>query len=124
MAGKAPKETAYQHRAVPAGSYAWATAPRRVGGACRRRSLRPGRTEIFKADAIDGEWPRRADARSRVGAAFLDEYIDPVLAERRVRRPEAVPYQWYGKQGVHSEHLSHLLTEMQPACSRYPGVQW
>ena len=29
-----------------------------------------------------------------------------------------------GKQGVHTEHLGHLLTEMQHLQRAYPGAQW
>ena len=29
-----------------------------------------------------------------------------------------------GKQGVHTEHLGHLLTEMQFLQRAYPGAQW
>jgi ring-1,2-phenylacetyl-CoA epoxidase subunit PaaC len=29
-----------------------------------------------------------------------------------------------GKQGVHTEHLGHLLSEMQYLQRAYPGAQW
>ena len=29
-----------------------------------------------------------------------------------------------GKQGVHTEHLGHVLTEMQHLQRAYPGAQW
>ncbi len=29
-----------------------------------------------------------------------------------------------GKQGVHTEHLGHLLAEMQYLQRAYPGAQW
>ena len=29
-----------------------------------------------------------------------------------------------GKQGVHTEHLGHLLAEMQHLPRAYPGAQW
>ena len=29
-----------------------------------------------------------------------------------------------GKQGVHTEHLGHLLAEMQHLQRAYPGAQW
>ena len=29
-----------------------------------------------------------------------------------------------GKQGVHTEHLGHLLAEMQFLQRAYPGAQW
>jgi ring-1,2-phenylacetyl-CoA epoxidase subunit PaaC len=29
-----------------------------------------------------------------------------------------------GKQGVHSEHLTYLLAEMQSLARAHPGAQW
>jgi ring-1,2-phenylacetyl-CoA epoxidase subunit PaaC len=29
-----------------------------------------------------------------------------------------------GKQGIHTEHLGHLLAEMQHLQRAYPGAQW
>ncbi|MET0534748.1 MAG: Phenylacetic acid catabolic protein, partial [Steroidobacter sp.] len=33
-------------------------------------------------------------------------------------------YRWYGKRHQHSDHLSHLLAEMQFMQRTYPGAQW
>ena len=54
--------------------------------------------------------------------------ITPVLEDATL----AVPTGTYmhgargrgGRQGVHTEHLGHLLTEMQFLQRAYPGAQW
>jgi ring-1,2-phenylacetyl-CoA epoxidase subunit PaaC len=50
--------------------------------------------------------------------------IDEVLKEATLVRPASVPYQWHGKRGVHTEHLGHMLAEMQHLQRTYPGAQW
>jgi ring-1,2-phenylacetyl-CoA epoxidase subunit PaaC len=82
-------------------------------------------TELFAADEVDeamavaGIAPRLAELQPRWSAR-----IDEVLREATLERPAAVSYQWYGKLGVHTEHLGHMLTEMQHLQRTYPGAQW
>ena len=82
-------------------------------------------TEMFAADEVDdslaaaGVAPKLADLQARWSAR-----IDEVLHEATLVRPAAVPYQWHGKQGVHTEHLGHMLAEMQHLQRTYPGAQW
>jgi ring-1,2-phenylacetyl-CoA epoxidase subunit PaaC len=52
------------------------------------------------------------------------ERIDEVFREATLQRPASVGYPWHGKRGVHSEHLGHMLTEMQHLQRTYPGAQW
>lgn len=85
--------------------------------------------EMFAADAVDSTL-----AESGV-AGDVRALRDPWLAQVNALLAEAtltVPAtQWMqgsrgrgGKQGVHTEHLGHLLTEMQFLQRAYPGVQW
>jgi ring-1,2-phenylacetyl-CoA epoxidase subunit PaaC len=82
-------------------------------------------TELFVADEVDdvlavtGVAPRLAELQPRWSAR-----IDEVLQEATLVRPAAVPYQWHGKRGVHTEHLGHMLAEMQHLQRTYPGAQW
>ncbi len=47
------------------------------------------------------------------------------LAEATLVAPAAVDgYITQGKQGIHSEHLSYLLTEMQGLARAHPGATW
>ncbi len=59
--------------------------------------------------ALEPSWSRRVDEDLRVAT---------------LTRPAAQPYAWHGKRGVHTEHLSHLLTEMQHLQRTYPGASW
>ena len=82
-------------------------------------------TELFAADEVD-------DALAAAGiapalAALQPRWmarIDEVLKEATLVRPATVPYQWHGKRGVHTEHLGHMLAEMQHLQRTYPGAQW
>jgi ring-1,2-phenylacetyl-CoA epoxidase subunit PaaC len=82
-------------------------------------------TELFAADEVDdalaaaGVAPELAVLQPRWLAR-----IDEVLQEATLVRPATVPYQWHGKRGVHTEHLGHMLAEMQHLQRTYPGAQW
>jgi len=50
--------------------------------------------------------------------------IDEDLRAATLTRPPGQEYAWHGKRGVHTEHLSHLLAEMQHLQRTYPGARW
>lgn len=81
--------------------------------------------ELFAADEVDdalvaaGIAPNLAQLRVQWSAR-----VDEVLKEATLSRPADVAYQWHGKRGVHTEHLGHMLAEMQHLQRTYPGVQW
>ena len=57
--------------------------------------------------------------------ADWDRAVDAALQEATLARPPAVDgYVPQGKQGVHSEHLSYLLGEMQSLARAHPGATW
>ena len=85
--------------------------------------------EMFAADPLEQELAR---ARIAVDVRLLREpwlaTICSVLAEATLALPQG---EWMqgagmrgGKQGVHTEHLGHLLTEMQFLQRAYPGAVW
>lgn len=85
--------------------------------------------ELFASDAVDAEL---AEAGVAVDPRSLRDpwlaAIRAVLAEATLDMPTG---EWMqgsrrggGKQGVHTEHLGHLLTEMQFLQRAYPGAQW
>lgn len=81
--------------------------------------------ELFEADDLD-----RQMAAEGVGVdpttlrRAWNATVDEVLAEATLQRPED-PYQASGgRSGMHSEHLGHLLAEMQWMQRTYPGLQW
>lgn len=81
--------------------------------------------EMFDPDDVDaslaaaGIAPDLATLRPRWLAR-----IDEVLREATLVRPADVAYRWQGKRGVHTEHLGHMLAEMQHIQRTYPGAQW
>lgn len=81
--------------------------------------------ELFVADEVDerlaraGIAPALADLKPRWSAR-----IDATLREATLERPAPSPYPWYGKLGVHTEHLGYMLAEMQHLQRTYPGAHW
>jgi ring-1,2-phenylacetyl-CoA epoxidase subunit PaaC len=50
--------------------------------------------------------------------------VTPVLEVATLTLPARTPFLSSGKLGMHSEHLGHLLTEMQYLQRTYPGGTW
>jgi ring-1,2-phenylacetyl-CoA epoxidase subunit PaaC len=127
IAAKALKETRYHHRF----SSGWLVrlgdgtpeSRRRVQGALE--ALWRFTPELFAADEVD-------ERVSGAGIAPVLAHLAPrwtgqVEADLRaatLEHPAAQPYPWHGKRGVHTEHLGHLLAEMQHLPRTYPGARW
>ncbi len=92
-------------------------------------ALWPYTGEMFAADAVD-----RALTDAGIGAdlpALRESWqlaVSAVFAEATLELPNG---RWMqgdggrgGKQGVHTEHLGHLLAQMQFLQRAYPGNQW
>jgi ring-1,2-phenylacetyl-CoA epoxidase subunit PaaC len=81
--------------------------------------------ELLTPDALDekvaaaGVGPSLAALRPRWEAR-----IGTVLAEATLTRPAAARYPWHGKRGVHTEHLGHMLAEMQHLPRTLRGATW
>jgi ring-1,2-phenylacetyl-CoA epoxidase subunit PaaC len=81
--------------------------------------------ELFAADEVDaaaqnaGIGADKADLRSA-----WDHRIDAVLAQALLQRPAARRGVVGGRLGRHSEHLGHLLSEMQFLQRAYPDASW
>ena len=82
--------------------------------------------EMFVSDAVDdavagaGMAPDLADLRAR-----FDAMVKPILGEATLIIPEGGFAHKGGKTGFqHSEHLGHLLTQMQWLQRAYPGASW
>ena len=50
--------------------------------------------------------------------------VEEVLREATLTRPAPMSFRWHGKRGMHTEHLGHMLGEMQHLQRTYPGAQW
>jgi len=82
-------------------------------------------TELFAADEVDSALAAAGIAPDL--AALQPQWltrVSEVLKEATLTQPPAVAYQWHGKRGVHTEHLGHMLAEMQHLQRTYPGAQW
>jgi ring-1,2-phenylacetyl-CoA epoxidase subunit PaaC len=53
-----------------------------------------------------------------------DQLVDDALAEATLVRPSAGGYVTQGKNGLHSEHLGFLLSEMQGLARAHPNATW
>jgi ring-1,2-phenylacetyl-CoA epoxidase subunit PaaC len=127
IAAKALKETRYHHRF----SRGWllrlgdgtAESHQRVQQALE--NLWPLTRELFTADEVDERVSAAAIAPPLASlASTWSAQVDADLAAATLTRPPDQPYAWAGKRGVHSEHLGHLLAEMQHLPRTYPGARW
>jgi ring-1,2-phenylacetyl-CoA epoxidase subunit PaaC len=50
--------------------------------------------------------------------------LDPILAEANLEPPPGDWMQSGGRTGRHSEHLGHILAELQFLQRAYPDVRW
>jgi ring-1,2-phenylacetyl-CoA epoxidase subunit PaaC len=127
IAAKALKETRYHYRF----SSGWLI---RLGDGTedsRRRAQRAldslwrFTAELFAADEVDERIAAAGIAPSLAAAAGRWEArVSADLRAATLTAPKLQPYRWHGKRGVHTEHLGHLLGEMQHLQRTYPGVQW
>ena len=53
-----------------------------------------------------------------------DRLVDPVLAEATLLRPSGDHPRRGGRAGLHTEHLGHILAEMQSLARSFPGAKW
>ena len=81
--------------------------------------------ELFVMDTL--EQHLNADGigvdRSLLESRWLSE-VDPILVEATLTRPAPTWSVTGGRAGIHTEHLGHLLTELQFLQRRYPEAQW
>jgi ring-1,2-phenylacetyl-CoA epoxidase subunit PaaC len=80
---------------------------------------------MFAPDAIELaliEVGIAADVRPL--AAPWRQQVDAVFAAASLVAPGSAYMQQGGKRGVHTEHLGHLLAEMQVLQRAYPGARW
>jgi len=127
VAGKAVKETAYHVRrsadwVIRLGDGTEESA-RRLHAALANLWMFTG--ELFLTDAVD-------DAMAEQGVAPLASRLEPawrtrvesVFTDARLDVPETAWPQRGGKLGRHTEHLGHLLAEMQVLPRTHPGARW
>jgi ring-1,2-phenylacetyl-CoA epoxidase subunit PaaC len=81
--------------------------------------------EMFTADPIE---LALIDAGIAADVRALEApwrtHVEEVLREATLTVPGATFMQQGGKRGVHTEHLGHLLSEMQVLARSHPGARW
>lgn len=87
--------------------------------------LMPYMNECFTPDAVEQE--AAAQGVGVIAAQCRDTWtatVEETLAEATLRMPAASTFISTGKSGLHSEHMSYLLAEMQSLARAHPGAHW
>jgi ring-1,2-phenylacetyl-CoA epoxidase subunit PaaC len=81
--------------------------------------------EMFLADDVDREAARRAVGvdPSTLESAWRS-HVDDVMKRATLSAPETKYMQRGGREGRHTEHLGHMLSEMQIVARSYPDGKW
>lgn len=88
-------------------------------------TLWPWVGEMFRGDDVDAELAAAGIAPTPESLrADWDAVMGEILQESTLIRPDSDFAQTGGKQGRHTEHLGHLLAEMQFLQRAYPGATW
>jgi len=127
IAGKSIKETRYhlQHASD------WTVRLGDGTGESHARMQRaleylwPYTAEFFSPMATDSQVEAAGigPAWSSLAAAW-EQAVMPVLEVATLKLPARTPFLSRGKEGRHSEHMGHLLAEMQYLQRAYPGAKW
>ncbi len=82
--------------------------------------------EMFVSDEVDTAVSRAGIGPDVAGLrAKWDGIVGPVLAKATLEAPAGEYFHKGGKTGVqHTEHLGHILTQMQWLQRAYPGAVW
>ncbi len=123
IAGKAVKEVAYH---VDHASH-WVL---RLGDGTDESHLR-------MQQALDAEWPYVEELFAPVDPELAGRVVDPSalrgavlddlardVANATLTLPDVRPALGGGREGLHTEHLGHLLAEMQHLHRSHPGATW
>ena len=127
IAGKSIKETRYhlQHAADWTVRLGDGTDESHARMQRALETLWPYTAEFFSPTATDEQaqaagvgpaWPSLA--------AGWEQAVLPVLEVATLKVPAATAFLSHGKEGRHSEHMGHLLAEMQYLQRAHPGGTW
>lgn len=85
---------------------------------------------MFSGEALMPDLLDEAAAEAGIGpdlhklAPVVQAKIEAILSEATLSKPSNNWMQSGGKQGIHSEYLGHMLSEMQWMQRAYPGMEW
>lgn len=81
--------------------------------------------ELFRADDLETALTERGVAPDRTAIErSWREYVDEVFKEARLQAPSSPHMVGGGRQGRHTEHLGHLLAELQIVARSFPEAKW
>ncbi len=81
--------------------------------------------ELFEMNDIENEMvAQKIGVDCLLLKAEWDQIIDEVLSEATLNRPEDSNMLSGGRAGIHTEHLGHLLSDMQYLQRAYPDAKW
>lgn len=81
--------------------------------------------ELFESDELERDLVKQGIAIDR--ASLRDQWraeVTRVLQAATLKVPDDGFMQRGGREGKHTEHLGHLLTEMQIVARSHPGAEW
>jgi ring-1,2-phenylacetyl-CoA epoxidase subunit PaaC len=81
--------------------------------------------ELFETDDLERDLVKQGIAVDRV--SLRDSWkaeVSRVLEAATLRMPDDSFMQRGGREGKHTEHLGHLLAEMQIVARSFPGAEW
>jgi ring-1,2-phenylacetyl-CoA epoxidase subunit PaaC len=127
IAAKAAKEARYhvRHAAEWVIRLGDGTAESRRRTEAALDELWPWTGELFEQDAAEQALARAGIMADRAALKPLwDATLDRVLAEATLARPPDGWMQTGGRRGVHTEHLDHVLAELQHLQRVHPDAAW
>ena len=81
--------------------------------------------EFFEMDEIDQKmYNEGIGVNNSSLKSEWDQMVNTTLKESKLIRPEDGYMQSGSKNGMHTEHLGHLLSEMQFLPRAYPDAKW
>ena len=81
--------------------------------------------ELFEMNANEEEMEKQKIGVDRYGLkSDWDNTVDDIFEKSTLSRPEDGYMQTGGRQGIHTEHLGHMLSDMQYLQRSYPDAKW
>jgi len=89
------------------------------------RTLWPYTNELFTETEVERQMKELGvGANLQLIKTEFDAYVAEVLSEASLEKPADVWSKAQGKEGIHSEHLGYILSEMQYMQRTYPNMVW
>jgi ring-1,2-phenylacetyl-CoA epoxidase subunit PaaC len=127
IAGKSVKETRYHFRHARDWLLRLGDGTDESHGRTQEalEHLMPYTQEFWSVSPAEAEAAATgAGVDARAWRQAWDELVNDALVEATLQRPNDLGYVPRGKQGLHSEHLSYVLGEMQSLARQHPGASW